>query len=494
FLANMSHEIRTPMNGVLGMAELLRETPLSEQQASFVDTISGSGAALLNIINDILDFSKIEAGKLDLDTSEFELRAVVEDVAALLAAKAREKRLELVTRYEPGLPHHFTGDGGRVRQVLMNLAGNAVKFTHEGHILIDVSGKEREGTFFLYVRIEDTGIGIPADKLTSIFEQFTQAESSTTRRFGGTGLGLSISRRLVEAMNGQMGVESVFGEGTTFWFELSLPAISRPQPLPVSLVGRRVLLVEDLAVHRRVLEEELGSWGLEVTAVSRPEQAQVLLESAEKSGQPLELTIADARLLSEGSTPRIVLKYAEDAGGAGLDSDLECETVLAKPLRRTLLRSAVERALTGRTTLLVDAERDASARRTHGPVSSELRILVAEDNPVNRRVVAKMLEGAQRTLVFAENGREALDAFRAEFFDVVLMDVSMPEMDGIEATEAIRQWEAAERRPRTPIVALTAHAMSGDRERFVEAGMDDYLTKPIQRSTLSETVERWVPK
>ncbi|MEQ8176859.1 MAG: response regulator [Amphiplicatus sp.] len=513
FLANMSHEIRTPMNGVLGMAELLAHTRLDTRQRLYAETIHKSGAALLTIINDILDFSKIEAGKLELDAAPFDLRAAVEDVAALVAPRAQEKRLEVVVRFQPDLASHLIGDGGRIRQIITNLAGNAVKFTEAGYVLIGVSGAEENGRAKLRIDVSDTGVGIEADKLERIFGAFQQADSTTTRQFGGTGLGLSISKRLVEAMGGEVGVSSRPGEGSTFWFTLDLPVNAHhaaTPPISLDAAGRRVLIVDDIEVNRQIASEQLAAWGFETDTVEGGQDALDAMRASALIDAPYALVIVDyfmpgmdgemlARAIRADAaiapTPILVLTSVDQQGDAKRFREIGVDGYLVKPARATLLlqtigqilgkKKAEEREESGEN--LAAAEPEAVAE------GDKIRILLAEDNEVNQLVVRHMLKPALHELVIVGNGRDALARYNEtkEGFDLILMDVSMPEMDGYEAARAIRAAEAETGAARTPIVCLTAHVMSQDVELSEAAGMDDFLSKPISQDRLDAVIRRW---
>ena len=509
FLANMSHEIRTPMNGVLGMAELLQSTDLDVRQKSFTDTIYKSGSALLTIINDILDFSKIEAGKLQLDPAPFNLRDAIEDVATLLATRAREKNIELILRYAPHLPLGMTGDVGRIRQIITNLVGNAIKFTHQGHVLINVTGIITDDMADLVIEIEDTGIGINEDKLEQIFEEFSQAESSTTRQFGGTGLGLTISRKLADAMGGKLTAKSSLGKGSLFTATLKLPIAEIAQSVPSivpDLSSLKVLIVDDLEVNRTIQLEQLALWNLNPHAVDGGTAALSALSEAHEKGAPFDLVLLDyhmpemdgaqvAKAIREndqfGSIGIIVLSSTDAAEEVATFRQLGVKNYLTKPAKSSLLLDTIAIVAAGST----DAPNVSIAQPAATETSSEqhllAKVLVAEDNEVNRLVVKSFLEPLGLELTFAVNGKEAFEFAKLDDYDMILMDVSMPEMDGMESTQAIRSHEISNNLVRTPIICLTAHVMAEDRQKSLDAGMDDYLSKPIKKTKLEATIAKW---
>jgi PAS domain S-box-containing protein len=515
FLATMSHEVRTPMNGVIGMADLLLETDLSVEQTEYAQTIQGSAEALLTILNDILDFSKIEAGRMVLEAIPFDLLRVVEETGNLLAPRAAEKGLELVIRYAPDAPWRLMGDPGRIRQVLTNLAGNAIKFTETGHVLINVECEQQTAaTAGMRISVEDTGIGIAGDKLENVFEKFTQADASTTRKYGGTGLGLAISKRLAELMGGSVGVASRLGEGSTFWLSVSLDRdtqIPVPPAPEVKLAGLRALIVDDNAVNRRVLQEQLARLGISATSVAGGEEALGAMRQAYEAGAPFHLGLLDHLMpamdgqtlgrvikadLALRPTVLLLLTSSGDQGEAASWLGAGFAAHLVKPVRQSQLEGSLAGAcghlaadLAGLSATIGPATAPEALARPEGG-NYRARVLVVEDNLVNQRVTARMLETRGCLVEIAANGRQALEMVEANACDLIFMDCQMPEMDGFEATAEIRRRQGYRRH--TPIIALTANAMQGDRERCLAAGMDDYIAKPMKPSDIARALERWL--
>jgi PAS domain S-box-containing protein len=512
FLANMSHEIRTPMNGVIGMVELLMETPLSPLQKDYVETVRDSASALLTVINDILDFSKVEAGKLDLEHLDIDVRDSVEDVARMLAIQAHAKGLEITALIDPDLPDLLRGDAGRLRQVLLNLGGNAVKFTQSGEIAIECKlvHLEEDGAL-IRCEVRDTGIGISADRIHALFSAFTQVDSSTTRRFGGTGLGLSIVKRLVELMGGEVGASSKEGEGSTFWFTARLGAAhqavkARAAP-PVELRGQRILIVDDNLTNRKVLMGQLSLCGMEPLCASSAEEALSQMHHAAAAGRPFEVALLDHQMpdvdgaslgqtiLSEPglrATRLILLTSSGQRGEGRLFGEMGFAGYLLKPI--------THRDLTDCLMMVLGVRAETWSMRSQPMVTRQAllsqrspdshRILVAEDNIVNQKVACRILEKLGYRVDVAADGEAAFRAWSSGRYDLILMDCQMPLMDGYEATRKIRAREGAEEH--IPIIALTAHAMKGADGECLSAGMDDYLSKPIDRERLQEALQRWL--
>ncbi len=576
FLANMSHEIRTPMNGVMGMAELLSKTDLDTKQAMFTDIIVKSGNSLLTIINDILDFSKIDAGQMELDPAPFRLAEAVEDVAALVSTKVTEKDIELVVRVQPDLPDMYIGDVGRLRQITTNLMGNAVKFTEHGHVMIEVTGEtmtldaapdsdgdqQQAEISKLHFRIEDTGIGIPEDKLSHVFDKFSQVDSSATRKHEGTGLGLSISSALVGLMDGEIGAESVEGEGSTFWFTITLPTYvggERKKAAPVDVTGSKILIIDDNRINRSILKEQTASWNFDAAACVSGEEGIAVLKGAASQGINIDLVILDYHMpdMNGGDVARamradpdmvdvpvLMLTSVDQTAEGRFFSSFDIQGHLTKPARSSALLEMIVGILqetraghlcaaaaenqTGTANAMTEsapargaADGEVSARDKTGDVPADQAdgavcateaspaetggdlepaaaagdntILVCEDNEVNQIVFRQILQETGHTFHIANNGEEGVECYRQMMPHLILMDVSMPKMNGHDATRAIRKIEQ-ETGVHTPIIGVTAHAIKGDKEMCFEAGMDDYLSKPISPDKLEEKIAKWIEK
>ncbi len=506
FLANMSHEIRTPLNGFIGMTELLKSTTLSKQQRDYLGMAKQSADSLLHLLNDILDFSKIEAGRLQLESIPFSFRDTIEPTVQTLAVAAAEKGLELACRIDPDVPMHLRGDPARLSQVLTNLLGNAIKFTSEGEVVVNVEPTGRKaGKIELHFSVRDTGIGIPADQLQSIFKAFSQADAATTRRFGGTGLGLTISSQLVRMMGGRIWLESEFGRGSTFHFTASFEEVLEPILAPriaSQIDGLRVLVVDDNKTNRTIFEEILKSWKLSPTAVESGSEALQEMKSAAAAGQPYRLVLLDCMMPEMDGFQFASLVFSDPdlddcsivmvSSAARPEDAARCREMgiaryLTKPVVQSKLLDSILEVVapsTGQRTAAVEDDDSAAA---HAP---PLRILLAEDGLVNQKVVVGLLARHGHQVVVVEDGRKAVSAFAKGGFDLVLMDVQMPDMDGYEATAVIREMERTAGH-RTPILAITAAAMKGDREKCLAAGMDGYIAKPISAESLYQAVDQF---
>ncbi|MDR6669053.1 response regulator [Rhizobium sp. 1399] len=522
FLANMSHEIRTPMNGVLGMAELLAKTNLDTRQKTFVDIIVKSGNALLTIINDILDFSKIDAGQMKLRKAAFDLIEAVEDVATLLSSPAAEKDIELLVRAAPDLPAAVIGDAGRFRQIVTNLVGNAVKFTERGHVFVDIGSEQSAGgEIMISIRIEDTGIGIPPEKVETVFDKFSQVDASSTRRHEGTGLGLAITAGLVDLFGGYIDVESEWGKGSVFTVKLPFAIAAariEPKPLPINVQGARVLVVDDNEVNRRILTEQLGLWGFDGVAAEGGATGFAILEAAADLGIKVDAVVLDyhmpdmngaevARRLRADSRfvelPIIFLTSMDISGTEKEFAALNGHAHLMKPARANLLRNTVvevvrasrvkqaSEAEIARLQKEIEVPPPAPAPAPQRRAADFVDVLVAEDNEVNQIVFTQILQGTGLSFLVVNNGEEAVEAWERHTPRLIMMDVSMPVMNGHQATRLIREKEQGQGH-RVPVIGVTAHALESDRELCLDAGMDDYMSKPISPELLEDKIRQWL--
>ncbi len=517
FIANMSHEIRTPLNGIMGMSELALDSAVDDHQKNIFHIINNEANALLTIINEVLDYSKIEAGKLEIEEIPFNLRYIIEDSVQGFVYKAEQKGIEFIIFLSPEVPSHLYGDPGRLRQIIVNLAGNALKFTHEGEIVVsaemlEVSGDEIKVKFI----IKDTGIGIPIDKHADIFNSFTQADGSTTRKYGGTGLGTTISKQLAEFMGGEIGLESEEGNGSTFWFTVVLKIQSEDKEIrekrDLSVKGLNILLVDDNQTNRMVLTEYTRYWGCISTEAEDGDKALLLLNNSVLDAELFDLILTDVQMpgmdgfelvgkikaieaLKE--IPTIILSSMGRIGDGKKCKDLGVDAYLTKPIRRDNLLNSIKSVLSQSQEGVTSGQKLVTRHTIVEENLKNIQILLAEDHPTNQQVAMAYLKKAGFHVDLAEDGRQAVKAFKQKEYDLVLMDIQMPVMDGYEATAGIRAYESEQkarnmqRASQTPVIAMTAHALEGYREKCLEAGMDDFITKPLKRKELIELVKKW---